>query len=362
MSRDPSIVVIGATGFTGGLIAQELADPERGPAGTFIAAGRDQERLELLAGELDGAAVPQVVDVTSSESLHRLIRPGDAVINCAGPFAELGEPVVRACVEIGAHYLDTTGEQPFMRAMHERYHQDAREAGVSVVNGMAFEYALGDCAAAAATADLPTPLRSVDVTYAWGGTASSVGTRRTALGMLGRKGWVLEDGHWRQRPQADRRRTVTLASGTTLHAVGFGAGEVVTVPRYRSVRTVRGWLVMGRMAARVASVASPLLPVVVPVLRPLLEPLVTRAPDPSPAERQDSRFTIRVEIEAADGGRRAAEVEGRDPYGITAAITVAGASRALEPDAERGVVAPAQLMEPKMFLESLAPRALRFQV
>jgi short subunit dehydrogenase-like uncharacterized protein len=332
MSRDaPTFVVIGATGYTGGLIARALSD--RGTS--FVVAGRDAARLKGLAAELQGAT-PQVADVTDRASLHRLIRPGDAVINTAGPFTELGDPVVAACVEIGAHYLDTTGEQPFMHHVHRKYHDAAEEAGVAVVNAMAFEYALGDCALAVGAEGLVTPLRSADVIYAWGGAASSRGTRRTVIGMLGQKGWTREDGEFGRTALGAGRRTVRLGSGRQLSAVAFPSGEVV-----------------GAAASRAIPLIAPTLPLVVPVLRPVLTRIATRAADPTPEERRASRFTIRVELVDGNGAERTLEVQGRDPYGVTAVTAIAGARRAMEPDAPAGVLAPAQLVHPGPFLASL---------
>lgn len=351
--QTPTIVVIGATGYTGGLIARELARQEA----SFVVAGRGADRLKRLAADLEGAT-PQVVDVTDPASLRRLIRAGDAVINTAGPFTELGEPVVAACIDIGAHYLDTTGEQPFMHDIRQRYHHAAQTAGVAVVNAMAFEYALGDCALAVGTEGLAAPIRSADVFYAWGGTASSRGTRRTVIRMLGRRGWTRRDGRFRRERAGARHRTVTLGSGATLHAISFAAGEVVTAPRYVDIGAVRGWIVMGAAAARAVPLVSPALPVLIPVLRPVLERLVVRADDPTPDERHDSRFTIRVELVDASGTERALEVRGHDPYGITAVAAIRGAQRALEPDAPAGVLAPAELVDPGPFLTSLADHGI----
>lgn len=351
--RDPAIVVIGATGYTGALIAREL-----GGGSPAVLAARDPDRLARVAAEA-GIALTQTVDVTDPASLDRLIRPGDVVINTAGPFTELGEPVVRACVSAGAHYLDTTGEQPFMHAIHEAYHDAALGADVAVVNAMAFEYALGDCAVAIGADELGGPLRSVDVVYAWGGAASSTGTRRTVLRMLGRKAWVRRDGRLEEQSPGAGRRTVTLASGRTLHAVAFGAGEVVTAPRYLKVDRVHGWMVMNTLAARLVPMIAPVMPAVVTALRPLLEPLVTRQPDPTPEERAASAFTIRVELEAADGRRLALELQGTDPYDLTARAAIRGARRAVETDAPAGVLAPSQLVPPRSFLEELGDRGLR---
>ncbi len=357
MSRDPATVVLGATGFTGRLVARRLA------AGTepFVLTGRDRARLEPLAAAFDRGSA-RVLDVTDRAALADALVPGDRVINCAGPFAELGEPVVRACLAAGAHYFDTTGEQPFMRRIHQRYHEEARGAGVTIVNGMAFEYALGDCAAALAARGLARPLRSLHVTYAWRGAESSHGTRRTSLRILGRRGWSLEDGRWRRRPQGHARRTVRLESGALLHAAWFGAGEIVTVPRHVDVETVGGWMVVGRAAALLAPVVAPVLPVLVPPLRPVLERLATRAPEPGPDEREGSRFTIRVDAMGRGGETAAVEVRGADAYGLTAAIIVAGARRAAAADAPGGVLAPSQLMDPGAFLASLSAYGLTFDV
>lgn len=354
MMREPAVVVVGATGFTGGLIARALSRTEL----PIVLAARDPERLAAAAEEID-ATLTQTVDVTDPSSLERLIQPGDTVINTAGPFTELGEPVIRACIRAGAHYLDTTGEQPFMHSVHRTHHDAARRAGVAVVNAMAFEFALGDSAVAVAASEAPGgPPRAIDVIYAWATATSSIGTRRTVLRMLGRKAWVRENGALRRQPQGARRRTVTLASGRTVHAVAFGSGEVVTVPRHVAVDTVRGWAVMNAARARLVTALAPALPVVVPLLRPLAEPLVTRKPDPTPAELENAAFTIRVEVRTASG-THAVEVQGTDPYGLTAAAAVHAARRTREPDTPAGVLAPAQLVDPRAFLEALRPRGVR---
>ncbi|HUE76364.1 MAG TPA: saccharopine dehydrogenase NADP-binding domain-containing protein [Longimicrobiales bacterium] len=358
LSERGRFVVIGATGYTGRLVARELA---RGATAgrAVILAGRDRVAVDALVAEVGGRAQPAEVDVKNRASLAGLIRAGDSVINCAGPFAELGEPVVARCVEARASYVDTTGEQPWMREMRQRYHEPARAAAVPIVNGMAFEWALGDCAAALLALRLGQELRTLDVVYAWGGTASSRGTRRTSLRIIGTRAWELESSRWRRRPAAAARRRFRFTSGRARAAVSFGAGEVVTVPRWAAdVATVRGWIVMSDRNARLATIFSPALPVIVPLIRPFLEPLATRRADPTPAERAASPFTIRLEAASADGRTAAAEVRGTDPYGLTAAIAAAGAKRALEPDRPAGVLAPSQLVDPRALLDGLAHRGL----
>ncbi len=349
-----SIVLLGATGFTGRLVAEELGRA----GGPYVIAGRDAGRVETLAAKLGGAATARVVDVRDGDAVRSLVGPGSVVINCAGPFAQLGETVVRACIEVGAHYTDTTGEQVFMRNVLARHDDDARAAGVTIAPAMAFEYALSDCAVALAAAGLARPLRSVDVIYAWQRPATSRGTRKTAIRMLGRRGVILDRGRLTRRPQGAERRLVTISSGRPLNAVSFNSGEVVTVPRHVEVETVRGWMVTGAGVARLAPFVAPALPFLATVSRPLLNVWVGRRPDPDPVEREASRFTIRSELHDRTGIRRAFEIRGRDPYGITAEVAVAAARRILGADAPRGVVAPAQLMAPRALLASLSRRWL----
>ena len=117
------IVVYGATGYTGKLVAAELA--RRGA--DFVIAGRSASKLNALAATLaDG---PGVVAVTLDDAagLRALLRDAAAVIACAGPFALCGEAVLAAAVETGTDYVDTTGEQPFIRKVFDEYRDWVRD-------------------------------------------------------------------------------------------------------------------------------------------------------------------------------------------------------------------------------------------
>jgi short subunit dehydrogenase-like uncharacterized protein len=353
MNHAPRIVVIGATGFTGRLVARELT----GGAHPFVLTGRSADRLAALARSLDGAET-RVVDVTRPETVEAALQAGDVVINCAGPFGDLGEPVVRACVRAGAHYLDTTGEQRFMKRILEEYDRAAREAGVVVVNGMAFEYAIGDCAAVLAAEGLRTPLRSMDVTYAWGGggAASSRGTRRSILGVLREGGYAYLGGAWEPRNTGATTRAVTLSGGRERVAVWFPAGEILTVPRHTQVEAVQGWMVMDQATASLLPLVAAFMPTAMRLANPVAQWLVQRAPEgPTDEQRRSSRFVILAEAVGADGVAHSVAAEGTDPYGLTASIAVHAAQRVLA-DAEhleKGVRAPAQVLRPHDFRNAL---------
>ena len=119
MSR-PQVVLYGASGYTGQHVAWKLA--ERGIP--FIAAGRNESRLrERLAGmpELKKARYEVVAVKHDEASLTELFRGRKVVHNLVGPFMQLGEPVVRAALAAGVHYLDATGEQDWMIHVRHTY-------------------------------------------------------------------------------------------------------------------------------------------------------------------------------------------------------------------------------------------------
>lgn len=154
MSEIPEpITVYGATGYTGKLVAAELARREA----PFIVAGRNREKLEALADSLgDHGPKPEVhaVPNTDSRGMKELFSRSAAVIACAGPFSLHGEPVLAAAVEAGVPYLDTTGEQDFIRRAFEVYGPRATKAGCPVLPAMGFDYVPGDMLAALTAAGL----------------------------------------------------------------------------------------------------------------------------------------------------------------------------------------------------------------
>lgn len=126
--KDLDLVVFGATGFTGRRAVRHLA--RHAPAGLrWGVAGRDRVALERL-----GAGVPVLVaDVTDPVALAAVVARTRVVLNMAGPFRRLGDPVVAACIEHSAHYCDISGETARIRDLVDRHQETARRAGVKIV-------------------------------------------------------------------------------------------------------------------------------------------------------------------------------------------------------------------------------------
>ena len=120
MTAEPDVVVYGASGYTGKLIAEFLA--ARGIR--FIAAGRDAVRLHQEMASVPGLASDHyaVRAVThDGAALHALFEGKRVVINVVGPFGQLGDPVVQAALAAGCDYIDTTGEQDWVLHVRAQY-------------------------------------------------------------------------------------------------------------------------------------------------------------------------------------------------------------------------------------------------
>jgi short subunit dehydrogenase-like uncharacterized protein len=140
--RELDIVVYGATGFVG---RQVLAYLSRHPDASRLRwgiAGRDRARLERLRAQTGGVirtAAVLVAESTDPGSVDAAVGRTRIVLNTAGPFAVFGGPVVDACVRLGTHYVDITGETVWVRDLIDRYHDRAAAAGTRIIPCCGFD-------------------------------------------------------------------------------------------------------------------------------------------------------------------------------------------------------------------------------
>jgi len=138
--RDLGVVVFGATGVTGRRVAAYLAERADETGLRWAAAARDTGRLRRLLGEI-GVSPPEALaaDVGDQGSLAAMASRARVVLDLVGPYTRYGRPVIEACVAGGAHYVDLSGEIPFVRGIIEDFHSAAQSAGVKVVQVCGFE-------------------------------------------------------------------------------------------------------------------------------------------------------------------------------------------------------------------------------
>jgi short subunit dehydrogenase-like uncharacterized protein len=139
--RALDLVLFGATGFTGKLVARYLA--EHAPASARIGlAGRSEEKLASVRSDLPSAAAdwPLIVaDKSDPSSLAELAAGTTAVITTVGPYAQGGLALVEACAKAGTHYADLAGELTFMRDSIDAYDDVAKKSGARIVHASGFD-------------------------------------------------------------------------------------------------------------------------------------------------------------------------------------------------------------------------------
>ncbi|GAA4921543.1 saccharopine dehydrogenase family protein [Actinoplanes utahensis] len=132
--REFDVIVYGASGFVGALVARHLA--AHAPAGTRIAlAGRSAAKLERL--RLDWPIV--VADASDDAALTTMACRARVVVTTVGPYAKYGRPLARACAENGTDYVDLTGEVLFARDSIDENHETARRTGARIVHSCGFD-------------------------------------------------------------------------------------------------------------------------------------------------------------------------------------------------------------------------------
>jgi short subunit dehydrogenase-like uncharacterized protein len=142
-NRHFDLVLLGATGFTGRLVAEYLVE-RYGAAGDlrWAVAGRSAERLEALRRELcpAGDAPPMLVaDSHDPDSLAALVEQTAVVCSTVGPYARHGTALVEACAIGGTDYCDLTGEVPWIAANIERFQEQAETSGARIVHCCGFD-------------------------------------------------------------------------------------------------------------------------------------------------------------------------------------------------------------------------------
>ncbi|GAC1322333.1 MAG: saccharopine dehydrogenase NADP-binding domain-containing protein [Mycobacteriales bacterium] len=341
-AANPTIGLLGATGYTGRLVAAELT--ARGLPHRLGA--RNPDRLAALPPT--PLAEPFVVDTSDPGALRAFLAGLDAVISCVGPFSRYGLPVVQAVVETGTPYVDSTGEPDFIATVYDRY----ADAGSPLVPACGFDYVPGDLAAAIAAEELGVAVDELTVGYELSGNTVSRGTMLSALG-------VVATAHL-----SGRQLRIEFPEGTRT-AVEIPWGEQVTVPRHIPGVRVASGIVVAAAAANAVSLAAPLLSLsrpALPLLAAALRPLVERRPD-GPTEQARAKARFRIVALARAGGRTARVlVEGSGVYGLTARVLGEAAVRVAAPDAPTGALAPAQALPPRDFLDAVGGADLRWRV
>lgn len=326
-------VLIGATGFTGGLIAEQLAK-RRVEA---LLLGRDEARVKELGQRL---GLPWR-RIDGLGEVAGLLRRGDLLLHAAGPYRSTCPPALQAALEAGAHYLDLSGEVDTIAEVAGR-NAEARAAGSMLLPAAGFEVAASDCLLAALCRGAGQVAR-VRVAVS-GLDAISRGSALSSLAELGRL------------PRAVRgRRLVTRPAGPAPD-FDFGGGPTPTLPvswpdlatapwtsGAPQVDTYYAATAAFRALERINEIAR-----MAPAgwLEPLAAATARLVPSPAPDRIASNRGVACVEIDTLAGQTLRGRVETPEVYAFSAEVVARIAERVAGGDVEVGFQTPGRLYGP----------------
>jgi hypothetical protein len=325
------IVIFGATGYTGGLIASRLAAAGAAP----VLAGRSEARLSALAARLGGLEYVRA-DALRQNAVFDLVGPDDVLVSTVGPFVKWGLPAVRAAVAAGCTYLDTTGEPEFVRRVFEEFGPPAARSGARLLTAMGYDYAPGALAGALALGEAGEQAVRVDVGYYVLGnsvTSLSAGTRQSLVGVTFGDGFAYRGGAVRPVRPAERVRSFRVA-GRARDAFAVGGAEHYSLPAafptLREVNVYLGWFgALSRpfQAGAFAGTFVRRLPLATSAMQFFGERVAAIVPGPRPGSTSAARIWVAAEAFDASGAPLAEiHLAGPDPYDFTASF-VAWAAR-----------------------------------
>ena len=217
MSKKP-VVIYGVNGYTGRLVAEYLRE-YRVP---FIAAGRNAQRIKEVMDKVPGIenAEYEIVEVEHTvEALTQLMKGAKVMCNMVGPFMKYGDEAVEACLNVGAHYTDTNGEQNWMMHAEEKWGKKFADKNLLLSPGIAQMYTTGEIAA---NLCLETPgLDTLDILVLWKGFPTYASTQ-TIFSILTANFYYLEQNKYVQWSPTAKSEVIVPGQHETAMALPWG--------------------------------------------------------------------------------------------------------------------------------------------
>jgi short subunit dehydrogenase-like uncharacterized protein len=139
VDRPYDVVLYGASGFTGRQTVQYFAEHVAPGEVRWAIAGRNRQKLESVKAQVGVNVDVLVADSQDRTAIDNIVSQTRVLLNTAGPFALYGNAIVDACVRWGTHYVDITGETPWVRELCDRYHEKAASDGTRIIPCCGFD-------------------------------------------------------------------------------------------------------------------------------------------------------------------------------------------------------------------------------
>ena len=384
-NRQYDVVILGATGFTGGLVADYFAANVEPGKIRWAIAGRSVDKLEAVKIRLlhqypDCKSVGVIVcDTNQLKSVEKMTAQTKMIVTTVGPFALYGANVVKACVKTGTHYCDITGEPEFVKQMVRDYDAAAREKGIYITHCCGFDSIPADAGTYFTAMQLPANETKQIKGFVTTNAAFSGGTYASAIHAMSGIGksvgekpessekqtakqalpeWPYYEKTWKKwavpmpviDPWIVRR---TAKSRPQVFGSGFSYAQYLALPD------------LPKVVKLVASVGAVAIGAQIPPVKEWLLQFKKSGDGPSEAKRAKSWFKVDF-IGESETKKVQTRVSGGDPgYTETSKMLSETALTILEHEGQLplagGVVTPAGVLG-HLLIEKLEAKGIRFEV
>ncbi len=339
-----TLIVYGSYGYTGKLIVQECKAKNL----NVILAGRNREALQK---QHEQTGYPfEVLDVSDTAALKKLLQKGSVVIHCGGPFRHTAKAMADACLETKTHYTDITGEYQVFE-MLAGYDDKAKQAGIMVMPGTGFDVVPSDCLALHLKNRLPSATHlQLAFTMSKGGL--SRGTSKSMTEGLGYGGMIRTNGELTPIALGKKFMEIDFGSFKT-KALNIPWGDISTAWRSTGIPNIEVYTgATDKMIinAKRSNYFNWLLRQ--PWLKNFMLKQIDKKPaGPSEEKRESGRSFLWGKVWDGSGKEYTSLLETPSGYSLTAKTAVLIAEKILASNFKTGYQTPAMMYGESLILE-----------
>jgi short subunit dehydrogenase-like uncharacterized protein len=327
-----SILIYGATGYTGRLIAAEA----KSHGLKLTLAGRNPEKVRQLAEEHD---LPwSAFSVDDEHAVATALKDKNLLLSVAGPFSATAEKLMDACIATNTHYLDVTGEIAVFELAASK-DTAAKTAGITLLPGVGFDVVPSDCLAAHTAARSKNPVSLRLAIKGLGGP--SRGTAKTGVEALGSGTAIRRGGKITFVRAGSLIQDIDFGNGAEEY-LGVSWGDVSTAYHSTSIGDIEVYFPNAgpiKSMTKMSKLLGPLMKT--KVLQNFLKKQIDKMPaGPTEEERAEAGSIIRAEVRDASGSVFISQLTTPNGYSLTAESAVTCAEKILAGNIETGFKTP----------------------
>lgn len=328
-------MIYGANGYTGELIAREAKARNLHP----ILAGRNENAIKHLAEEL--GFKPCIFGLSDQLNIIKQLSNVQLVLNCAGPFSSTSEPMIKACLRSGTHYIDITGEISIFEYAHSQNLQ-AEEANIILCPGVGFDVTPTDCIASQLKEMIP------DANYLALGFDSnsgiSPGTAKTAIEGLAVGGKVRINGQIKTVPLAWKTRHINFGNGEKL-ATTIPWGDVSTAYYTTGIPNIEVYIPISPKRVSILKRANYIRWFLgLSFIQSFLKKKAAQQKGPNSEQLKSQLTYVWGEAKNSQGISKTVRIRTANGYALTVASSLGVAEHLLKNPVKGGYRTPSQLM------------------